>query len=148
MKTLSVTDTGNGGIDLALPLDKLCNIISLAREYAAKTASSDPSASATEDDDIALATLEDRPADPAESELRQLIDDLCEDAQIDLVALTWLARNDRALEDWAELRRHATEQATTPTANYLMGLPLLSSYLTTGLAALGRDCAAELAGRA
>jgi hypothetical protein len=143
-----IPDNGNGEIELALPLDKLCNIISLAREFDVKTPSSDPAASATEDDDIALATLEDRPADPAEAELRQLIHDLSEDAQLDVVALTWLGRGDRALADWAELRRSAAEQATTPTAKYLMGIPLLADYLSAGLAALGRDCEAELSGRA
>lgn len=148
MKANPITGSGNGEVELTLPLDKLCHIISLAREFHVKGASSDPSATATEDDDIALATLEDRPADPAEAELRQLIEDLSEDAQLDLVALAWLARNDHTLDDWADLRRHAAEQATTPMAKYLMGIPLLADYLSTGLAALGRDCEAELAGRA
>jgi hypothetical protein len=148
MTTQITTATENGGIELTLSLDKLCNIIALAREFHVKGASSDPSASATEDDDIALATLEDRPADPTEAELRQLIEDLSEDAKLDLVALAWMARNDRSLNDWAELRRHAIEQATTPTAKYLMGMPLLADYLSAGLAALGRDCDLELVGRA
>lgn len=148
MNTAITATTENGAIELALPLDTLCRVVSLAREFHVKSASSDPSASATEDDDIALATLEDRPADPAEYELRQVIEDLSEDAQIDLVALAWLARNDRSLEDWADLRRSAAEQATTPTATYLMGLPLLADYLCAGLALLGRDCEAELAGHA
>ena len=148
MKPRITPATADGEIELALPLDTLCNIVSLAREFHVKGASSDPSASATEDDDIALATLEDRPADPTEAELRQCIDDLSEDAQIDLVALAWLARNDRPLADWADLRRRAFEQATTPTAKYLMGIPLLADYLSAGLALLGRDCEAELAGRA
>lgn len=148
MKTPTTIETDTGEIELALPLDKLCTIISLAREFDVKTASSDPDASATEDDDIAIATLEDRPADPAEQELRQMIDDLSEDAQIDLVALSWLGRNDWTTDDWAELRQTATEEATASAADYLMGTPLLADYLAGGLSALGLDCEEELAGRA
>jgi hypothetical protein len=142
------TETGNGEVELALPLDMLCALIALAREYDVKGESTDPNATETEDDDIAIATLEDRPSDPVEEELRQIIDDLSEDAQLDLVALMWLGRNDWTPDDWAELRRTAAQEHTGPTVEYLLGTPLLSDYLTAALAMLGLDCEEILAGHA
>lgn len=144
MATQTPSEPVDGEIELSIPLDQLCSIIALAREFDVKTASSDPDASPIEDDDIALATLEDRPSDPTEDELRQVIEDLSEDAQFDLVALTWLGRDDWTPDDWDELRRTAAEEASSPTAAYLMGIPLLSDFLASGLAALGLDCEEDL----
>ncbi len=110
-----------------------------------KTASSDPSASALDDDDIAAAVLEDRPSDPVAQEIASTIADLSVDAQIDLVTLMWLGRDEG---DWADLRAIAASEHTAETPAYLCGTPLLADYLMAGLAAFGLNCGEFLDGHA
>jgi len=131
--------------ELSLPVDTICLIIAKARELLGKDVSTDPAASALDDDDIAAAVLEDRPSDPVARELEALIGTLSEEAQIDLVTLMWLGRDEG---DWNELRAIATSEHTDETVLYLAGTPLLADYLMAGLAAFGRDCDAFLAGHA
>ncbi len=134
-------------VDLSIPRDTLCYIIAKAREFDVKTESSDPTASAIDDDDIAVATIEDRPSDPVEEELDAIISDLSEDAQIDLVTLMWIGRGDGDQSDWDELRRVAIENHNDATAAYLCGTPLLADYLRGGMAVLGmEDCTDILVG--
>lgn len=127
-------------IDLSLPLETICMVIAKAREFDVKEGSTDPDASALDDDDIPAAALEDRPSDPVEQELRELISDLSEDGQIDLVALMWLGRDEGSVEDWAELRENAAQAHNEHTAGYLCGTPLLPDYLEAGLSVAGLDC--------
>ena len=133
------------GVELSMPTDLLCLIIAKARQLQGKTGSSDPGASALDDDDMALSALEDRPSDPVEEELRTLIDDLSDDGQIDLVTLMWMGRGDGA---WEELRVLAAQEHTPQTAAYLCGTPLLADYLMDGAAAFGLNCGAFLKGHA
>ena len=137
------TPPGNqndGEISLALPLDTICFIVAKAREFDVKTPSTDPGASRLDDDDIAAATLEDRPSDPVEDELRAIIADLSFDAGTDLVALMWLGRDGTGPEDWSGIRQRAEERRTEDTADYLLGTLLLADHLSAGLALMGRDC--------
>jgi len=126
-----------GPTDLAVPLDTVCYIVERAHDLQGKTASSDRDAT-NDDDDMAAAVLEDRPADAVYAELASVISDLDEDAQIDLVALMWLGREDAG--DWAELREIARQEHTEATAAYVCGTPLLADYLLAGLAEFGLDC--------
>ena len=74
-------------------------------------------------------------------ELTSLIDSLSEDAQIDLVALTWLGRDDYSASDWTEVRAEAPRAHNNRTASYLLGTPLLGDFLEEGLSMLGYSCA-------
>lgn len=131
--------------EIRVPLDTVCYIIAKAREFDVKAGSSDPGASSLDDDDIDAAVLEDRPSDPVALELTSIISDLSEGAQIDLVTLMWLGREDDATaEDWDDLRRTAEEEHNERTARYLLGTPLLADHLENGLAAIGRDCSDEM----
>ncbi|MBT8417290.1 MAG: DUF3775 domain-containing protein [Silicimonas sp.] len=125
--------------DIRVALDTVCFIISKAREFDVKSGSTDPSASALDEDDMDAAVLEDRPSDPVEAELRSYISDLSDGAQIDLVAIMWLGRGDGP-DDWAEAQALATSEHNDRTASYLVGTPLLCDYLEEGLATIGRDC--------
>ncbi|SMC78610.1 DUF3775 domain-containing protein [Primorskyibacter flagellatus] len=73
----------------------------------------------------------------AEAELRAFIDALNEDEQAELVAVMWIGRGSFEVEDLQEAIQTAKQEATTPTADYLIGTPHLSDNLENGLEALG-----------
>lgn len=86
---------------------------------------------------IAQVILMARELDRAEGELRAFIDRLSEDEQVSLVAVMWIGRDSFAAEDLEEALATARSEATTPTADYLLGTPHLSDHLENGLDALG-----------
>ena len=75
----------------------------------------------------------------AEGELRAFVDRLTEEEQADMVALMWIGRGSFEPEDFAEALATARAEASTPTADYLIGTPHLSDHLEAGLEALGVD---------
>ncbi|MEW6640361.1 MAG: DUF3775 domain-containing protein [Pseudomonadota bacterium] len=75
--------------------------------------------------------------DPIRIELRNFIRELNEDEQIDLVALAWLGRGDGDLDTWSDLRNEAASAHNRRTASYLLGMPLLASYLEEAMAQFG-----------
>ena len=75
--------------------------------------------------------------------LRGLIDDLNEDEQATLIALTWIGRGDREPAEWEETLALARERnAQGPAADYLLGMEMLGDLLSE----LGRVTEAEAAG--
>ena len=86
---------------------------------------------------IAQVILMARELDRAEGELRGFIDRLTEEEQASLVAVMWIGRESFMAEDLEEAQKTATAEATTPTADYLLGTPHLSDHLENGLEALG-----------
>ncbi|MCC1493000.1 DUF3775 domain-containing protein [Cognatishimia sp. F0-27] len=79
----------------------------------------------------------------AEGELRAFIDRMDEEAQAALVAVMWVGRGAFEAEDYAEAYETAYREASTPTADYLIGTPHLSDNLEAGLEALGYDVSEE-----
>ena len=79
----------------------------------------------------------DEGADPAYAELKATINDLEPDQQMSLVGLMWLGRGDYSAEEWQRALRDARDQWNGRTADYLIGTPLLSDYLSEGLDRLG-----------
>ena len=73
----------------------------------------------------------------AEGELRGLIDGLDEDEAIDLIALLWIGRESFGPDELEEARATAAAEATTPTADYLLGTPHFPDHLEAGLEMLG-----------
>ena len=67
------------------------------------------------------------------------MDRLAQDEQAGLVAVFWIGRGTFEPEDLAEAIQTATDEATTPTSQYLKGSPHLSDHLEAGLEALGID---------
>jgi hypothetical protein len=137
---------GIGGEDteapeLAIPLETVCFIIMKAREFDVKEAVSEPDPGSNPTDDNATAVLEDHADDPVQEELTSLISDLSVDEQVDLVALTWLGRDDYGAGDWAGVRQQAAEAHNQHTADYLCGDPLLADHLAGGLDVIGLSCA-------
>lgn len=126
---------------LTISPEKVCYLVVKAREFEAKDEVTDPDPASDGADDRMIAVLEDHRDDPVLEELTSIIEDLNEDEQVDLVALTWIGRGDGTLDDWAELRREAARQHNRRTAEYLLGTPLLPDYLEEGLQAFGLGCA-------
>lgn len=86
---------------------------------------------------VAQIILMARELDRAEGELRAFIERLSEDEQVSLVALMWIGRDSFARDELKEAKATAQEEATTPTADYLLGTPHLSDHLENGLDELG-----------
>ena len=72
-------------------------------------------------------------------EVHAFIDAMNEDEKAHLVAIAWVGRGAFEPEDYAEALATAYAEATTPTADYLMGMPHLSENLEAGLEALNID---------
>lgn len=90
----AASSIGDGETELAVSLETVCFIIMKAREFDAKNPVTEPNPASNPSDDHSAAILEDHADDPVLEELRSLISDLSVDAQIDLVALMWLGRDD------------------------------------------------------
>jgi len=73
----------------------------------------------------------------AERELHEFIGALNVDEQANLVALAWVGRGAFEAEDFAEAVSVAQQEASTPTAEYLMGMPHLAENLEYGLEHMG-----------
>ena len=86
---------------------------------------------------VAQVILMSRELDRAEAELRAFIDRMTEDEQAELVAVMWIGRETFGADELAEAIQTAKDEATGPTADYLLGVPLLPDYLEDGLDALG-----------
>lgn len=72
-------------------------------------------------------------------ELRGFVEALNEDEKAHLVAIAWIGRGAFDAEDYDSAVATALAEATTPTADYLMGMPHLAGNLEAGLEALGID---------
>lgn len=120
--------------------DKVCYIIANAKEFQAQedVSAEDGGAGAGDEDfkSVLLAYADD----PTYSETVDFIDALSDDEQAELVALTWLGREDYTAEEWDQALENAVDRHTGSTAEYLLGIPLLPAYLENGLNQFGYSC--------
>ena len=137
---LNQTEPNGEEVTLAISSEKVCFIIVKAREFDAKDEVSEPDPGSNPYDDKDIAILEDHEDDPVVEELTGFIDCLSEDEQIDLVALTWLGRDDYSASDWQSVREEAARAHNQRTASYLLGTPQLGDFLEEGLSTLGYSC--------
>ena len=126
--------------ELNISPEKVCFLIIKAREFDGKEEVNESDPGSNPSDDKEAAVLEDQPDDPVVEEITSLIDALSEDEQIDLVALTWLGRDDYSADDWAGVREEAARAYNGRTAKYLLGIPQLGDFLEEGLSTLGHSC--------
>lgn len=141
-RSTQTDDADNGdGPSLTISPDNVCFIIVKARQFDAKDAVTEPDPGSNPADDMDAAVLESHRDDPVVEELTSFIRALSEDEQIDLVALTWLGREDYSPEDWPQVREEAAQAHNRRTAEYLLGTPLLGDFLEEGLSMLGYSCA-------
>jgi hypothetical protein len=134
------TQPDDGDPNLSISPETVCFIIMKAREFDTKdeVSETDPGSNPSDDNDIAV--LEDHSDDPVLEELTSLINSLSQDQQIDLVALTWLGRDDYTAADWDSVRADAAGAYNRRTARYLLGIPQLGDFLEEGLTMLGYSC--------
>ncbi len=118
---------------LEIQPEKVAHVAIRAREIDAKVGRWDGKGDTADADTI----LETRAGDATEGELRAFIDTLNADEQAGLVAVMWIGRETFGADELAEAIQTAKDEATGPTADYLLGVPLLSDYLEDGLDALG-----------
>ncbi|MEM7398543.1 MAG: DUF3775 domain-containing protein [Pseudomonadota bacterium] len=109
-------------------------VIVRAREFDAKVGAWDDGDSSDRDAD---SILEDFKDDSTFAELRGFIRDLNIDEQVSLVALAWVGRGSFSAEELDDALETARAEHNKRTAEYLLGIPLLSDYLEEGLTALG-----------
>ena len=79
----------------------------------------------------------------AAAELRAFIAGLNDDEKAHLTALAWVGRGAFEPEEFAEAVATATAEATTPTEDYLMGMPHLGENLEAGRESRGVDVTGE-----
>lgn len=140
-KRPSDTETPSDDSPLSISPEKVCFVIVKAREFDAKDEVTEPDPGSNPSDDKDIEVLEDHGDDPVAEELTSFINSLSQDEQIDLVALSWLGRDDYAAEDWPSVREEASGQYNArTTASYLLGTPLVGDFLEEGLSMLGYSC--------
>jgi hypothetical protein len=74
--------------------------------------------------------------DPIRDEIRNWIDCLDEEGQVELVALYWIGRGDYEGSEFVAAVNEARARRSSPTAGYLLGAPMLGDYLEAGLDAV------------
>ena len=70
-------------------------------------------------------------------ELRAFIAALNDDEKAELTAVMWIGRETFEPSELAEAIRTAKAEATVPTEDYLLGIPMLADHLEDGLNAMG-----------
>lgn len=121
--------------------DTVCFIIAKAREFDVKEGVVLPDRGSNATDEDMREVLADYGDDPSAEEIAQTIKSLNVDERAELVALVWLARDERAIDEWDEILSEARDRRDGSTARYLLGIPLLANYLEDGLTQHGYDCA-------
>lgn len=119
-------------VDLIISLDTIAGIIDAARgigELQEEEANED-----TQDPELG----DDVDTEGLEGSLKGLIDELNEDEQAALIALTWIGRGDYDTSEWKALLRLAKERNVDGTAaKYLTDMEMFGDYLSEGVAAFG-----------
>ena len=134
-------------IDLTVSTEQVCFIIAKARQFEVKDVPTVPDHGSNASDDRMVSVIEARAGDPVTQEIRAFVNAMDEDQKIDLVALTWVGRGDYEIGEWAEARAQAAAAHNDRTADYLLGLPLLSEFLEDALSDCGQSCEDEEMGR-
>lgn len=125
---------------LRIDLDKICFIVVKAREFEVPEDVVEEDPGSNPSDEEFRSVLAAYPDDPTYEELKSFLEDLNEDEQTDLVALSWVGRGDYSAKEWSRAVKDARERRQGSTADYLLGTPLLPDLLEEGLATLGFSC--------
>jgi hypothetical protein len=119
--------------------EKVCYVIVKARELESEDEGVKADASDAADDRF-VSIMTDNAYRSVRAEIAGFIEAMDEDEQCELVALAWVGRGDFTAQEWKAAVAQARERRTNPTADYLLGMPLLASLLEDGLGACGESC--------
>lgn len=125
---------------------KVCFLIVKARELEFEDEGIEADASDAADDKFVSVLTEDAYSS-VHLELTEFIDAMDEDEQCELVALAWVGRGDFSAAEWTEAVAEARQRRKGPTSTYLLGIPLLASFLEGGLAEFDESCEGYAADR-
>jgi hypothetical protein len=120
--------------------DKVCFVIIKAREFDVQDEDADVDDSSNASDDHFVSVYASGRDDSVRKELKEFIDSMDEDEQCELVALCWVGRGDFSPEEWAVAVAEARSRRQGSTADYLIGIPLVSDYLEEGLSRFDLSC--------
>jgi hypothetical protein len=131
-------------MDMSVDLESLCRIIQRAREYEVLVPDSDPDEGSDAIDDGARDAIEDGvdedgDENPAEAELRAIIDDLAEDEQAEVIALALIGADTFDASEWDDALTAAADYVDA-TADWILDQPTFSTDLESGMAAFGMTC--------
>jgi hypothetical protein len=124
---------------LEMNSDKVCFVIIKAREFDVQEEDSEADSSNATDDNFSSVFSSEKD-DSVRKELKAFIDGMDEDEQCELVALCWLGRGDFSVEEWKIAVAEARSRRQGSTADYLIGIPLVSDYLEEGLSKFDLSC--------
>jgi hypothetical protein len=127
-------------VRLHIPLDTLCSLIDLAREFQAKEEVVFPEVPASPSDDWAMQVLADHRDDLNVAEFNGIVNDMSERQRSELVALMWVGRGDFSLEEWEQAVDDALGDFSIRAAAYVLAHPMVSDHLEEGMIALGLSC--------
>ena len=132
-------------MELSVDLESLCRIIQRAREYEALIPDTDPDEGSDAIDDGACDAIEDGvdedgDGNPAEAELRAIIDDLADDEQAEVIALALIGADEFDASEWDDALAAASDDVDA-TADWILEQPTFSTDLESGMAAFGMTCA-------
>jgi hypothetical protein len=134
-------------MQLLTPLETYCRLILRARELEAQVPALDPDDSADDVDDFddeegdqALSTLEDELNTGVEDEVRATLDDLADDQLAEALALAWVGAGTYDATEWDDAFAEASDNNPESSIDELMDMPLLASYIESGLAAFDYSC--------
>ncbi|MEK4035354.1 DUF3775 domain-containing protein [Methylocystis sp. IM3] len=126
--------------------EKVCFIVVKARELESEDEGMDADASNATDDRF-VSVLTEEAYDTVRTEIASFIDNMDEEEQAELVSLVWIGRGDFSADEWDDAMREARARRQGLTSAYLLGVPLLASYLEGGLNEFGESCALFAADR-
>ena len=126
--------------------DKVCFVIVKAREFDVQDEGLEADDLNASDDKFVSVYASGRD-DSVRKELKEFIDGMDEDEQCELVALCWIGRGDFSPEEWKIAVAEARSRRQGSTADYLIGIPLVSDYLEEGLSRFDLSCEGFEAGR-
>ena len=125
--------------------EKVCFVIIKAREFDIQEPLDADDSNAS--DDHFMSVYADSKVNSVRKELKEFIDSMDEDEQCELVALCWIGRGDFSPEEWKNVVAEARSRRQGSTADYLIGIPLVSDYLEEGLSKFELSCQGLEAGR-
>ena len=125
---------------LHIPLDTLCSLIDLAREFQAKEEVVFPEVPSNPSDDWALQVLADHSDDFNVAEFNSIVNEMSERQRSELVALMWVGRGDFSIEEWEDAVDEALGDFSIRAAAYVLAHPMVSDHLEEGMIAFSLAC--------